>query len=43
MPRKVVDARSLKTFKVRLDRTLSKSDLVVGIPVLCRGVELDDL
>ena len=37
LPRDVVDAQSLKTFKVRLD--LEQPDLAIDIPVHCR--ELD--
>jgi len=40
LPRKVVDALSLETFKARLDRT---PDRAVGVPVHCRGIGLDYL
>ena len=43
LPREVVDAPSLETFKVRLDRALSNLDLVEDIPTHCRGIGLDDL
>ena len=35
LPREVVDAPSLETFRVR------HPDLAVGVPVHCRGVGLD--
>ena len=40
LPREVVDALSLETFKVRLDRALS-TYLALGAPVNFRGVGLD--
>jgi len=42
LPREVVDARSLETFKARLDGALSNLDLA-DVPALCKGVGLDDL
>ena len=42
LPVGVVDAPSLETLRVRLDRAVS-TDGAVGIPVHCRGVELDGL
>jgi len=44
LPREVVGAPSLETFKVTLDRTFSEQPyLVEDIPVHCRWVGLDDL
>ena len=43
LPRAVVDAPSLETFKVRLDRALSNLVRVEDVPVHCRGVGLGDL
>jgi len=40
-PREVMDAPSLETFKVSLDRGSEQPDLAVGIH--CRGAGLDDL
>jgi len=42
LPTEVVDAPSLETLKVRLDRALS-TDPAVGVPVHCREVGLDGL
>ena len=42
LPREVVDAPSLGTFKARLDGALSNLDLA-DVPALCKGVGLDDL
>ena len=39
LPREVLDAPSVATFKVRL----CPPDVAVGDPVPCRGVGLDDL
>ena len=41
LPREVVNAPSLKMFKVRLD--LEQPNRAVGVPVHCRAVELVDL
>ena len=42
LPREVLDAPSLETFKARLDGTLEQPDLVVDVPACCRGVGLDE-
>ena len=43
LPREVVDAPSLETFKVRLDGSLSNLILFEDVPGHCRGVGVDDL
>jgi len=43
LPREVLDAPSLETLKVRLDRALEHPDVAVGGPVHCRAVGPDDL
>jgi len=42
LPREVVEAPSLKIFKVRLDRA-EQPDLVKHVPAHCRWVGPDDL
>jgi len=42
LPREVVEAPSLETFKLRLDST-EQSDLVEDLPAYCRGIGLDHL
>ena len=43
LPREVVEAPSLETFKVRWDRGSEQPDLVEDVPAHCRGVGLEDL
>ena len=38
-----LEARSLETFKVRLDGDSEQCDLAVGVPVHCRGVGSEEL
>ena len=42
LPREVMDAPYLETFKVRLDGGSKQPDLAVDVPVHCRRVGLDD-
>ena len=42
LPREMVDAPSLETFKVRLDRT-QQPYLIEDVPAHCRGFGLDNL
>jgi len=43
LPREVVDAPSLETFKDRLDGALEQPDLVEDVSAHCRGVGLNDI
>jgi len=43
LPREVVEAPSLETFKVRLDRSLSNLVCLKNVPAHCEGAGLDDL
>jgi len=43
LPREVVDAPSLETFKMRLDGALSNTILVEDIPAYCRAAGLYEL
>jgi len=43
LPRKAVDAPSLKVFKARLDEGTGQPSLVHGNPAHGRGLELDGL